>query len=182
MKKIVFVSALALLAACGSSSPGVSGGTATEQTSAPASSPSSTDVAAADSTTSSSIDDTIAASDDTTAAGSDDTISVSNFGDMPPACVELFTAFLKQIEPKVSAIDWNTATFADFQDFGTEFRSESEEFAAKSTAAGCDKYNFAAPDAEVLKQISELCGHGSTRHDSVPPVPQRALRSGDHRR
>ena len=39
----------------------------------------------------------------TSVEGSDDTITVSDFSDMPPKCIELLGTFLKKIEPTVSA-------------------------------------------------------------------------------
>jgi hypothetical protein len=137
MKRIILVSAVVLLAACGSTKTGVSVSTATDQTSAP---------------------DTVVPATDTaeTTAGSDDTINVDNFGDMPKQCVELFTSFLKQIEPDVSAIDWEKATLADFEAFGTQFQAESDAFDAQRTAAGCDKYNFNDSDEEVFKQLTDV--------------------------
>ena len=78
MKKIILVGALAVLAACGSSSNGGSANTAADQSSA----------------------------SEPAADSSGDTISVSDFGDMPPQCIDLLSTFLKQIEPTVSKIDW----------------------------------------------------------------------------
>lgn len=158
MKRIVFVGAFALLAACGDSSPDASGSTATVQTSVATTSASTGAADSTDATTGDTTVDTTAvtAPADTVPAASDDTINVSNFGDMPPACVELFTTFLKQIEPKVEVIDWEKATLGEFEAFGSEFQAESDDFDAKSTAAGCDKYNFDASDADVFEQISAL--------------------------
>ena len=62
--------------------------------------------------------------------GSDDTITVNDFCDMPPKCIELLGKFLKKIEPTVSKIDWDTATLADFETFGKQFKTESDSFDA----------------------------------------------------
>ena len=128
MKKLIVVGALALLAACGSSDNSASGSTDGDQA--------ATSVAAA--------------------AGSDDTITVENFGDMPPKCIELLSTFLKKIEPKVSTIDWDTATLGDFEDFGDQFKAESDAFDADTTAAGCNKYNLNGSDEKQFEQMSEL--------------------------
>ena len=80
MKKIILVGAIALLAACGSTKNDVSVGTG-----------------AGNSTTGSS-----PAAGDATGNSSGDTITVDNFGDMPPKCIELLGGFLKKIEPTVS--------------------------------------------------------------------------------
>jgi hypothetical protein len=134
MKKIVLMGALALLAACGSSS-GVSVGS---KTTTPAGGTAAS-----------------AASGDTSAA-SGDTISVKNFGDMPPQCIKLLSTFLKQIEPIVSKVDWTKATLADFEALGTQFTDESKSFDTQSSAAGCDKYNVTGSDADQLKQVIAL--------------------------
>ncbi|MGZ4671618.1 MAG: hypothetical protein ACXV98_08070 [Ilumatobacteraceae bacterium] len=130
MKKILLVGAVALLAACGSSS-GVSVGSKTSTPSAGSSAQSS-------------------------GTGSSDTISVKNFGDMPPQCIKLLSTFLKQIEPIVSKVDWTKATLADFEALGTQFTDESKSFDTQSTAAGCDKYNVTGSDADQLKQVMAL--------------------------
>jgi hypothetical protein len=136
MKKIMLIGALALLAACGSSSNGGSANTATDQSSAstPGAGGSGSD----------------------TTAGPDDTISVSDFGDMPPQCIDLLSTFLKQIEPTVSKIDWETATLADFESLGDSFQKESDAFDTQSSSAGCNKYNLTGSDADQLKQVVEL--------------------------
>ena len=121
MKKTILIGALALLAACGSSSDGGSKGTTGDQSSA--SSPSASATTPAGGTT----------------AGPGDTISVSDFGDMPPQCISLLSTFLKQIEPTVSKVDWTKATLADFEALGQSFQSESDAFDTQSSAAGCNK-------------------------------------------
>ena len=123
MKRIILISVIALLAACGSG-----------------------DNSASDST-----DDV-----SSTIEGSDDTITVDNFGDMPPQCIELLSTFLKKIEPTVSAIDWDTATLGDFEEFGEQFKTESDAFDAETSAAGCNKYNLDGSDEKQFEQMSEL--------------------------
>lgn len=136
MKKMILIGALALLAACGSSSNGGSADTAADQSGA---STPGTDGSTSD-----------------TSGGSTDTISVSDFGDMPPQCIALLSTFLKQIEPTVSKVDWKTATLADFEALGQSFQSESDAFDTQSSASGCNKYNLTGSDAEQLKQVVEL--------------------------
>jgi hypothetical protein len=131
MKRIILVSAFAVLAACGSTKSEVSVGTATDQTSASESAAPGTDA-------------------------SDGTINVDNFGDMPPQCIELFTSFLKQIEPETSKIEWETATRAEFEAFGDKFEAESDAFDTQTSAAGCDQYNLDPSDDKIFDQIVEL--------------------------
>src|SRR3954462_8493032 len=102
MKRLMLAGAFALLAACGSSSNGVSVGTQAGATpvattpAAPATTPTANTTASGDGTT--------------PVAASDDTISVSDFSEMPPKGIELLGKFLKKIEPAASKIDWNTET------------------------------------------------------------------------
>ncbi len=134
MKKILLVGAIALLAACGSSS-GVSVGS---KTSTPSAGSSAQGVGSANTN------------------GSSDTISVKSLGEMPPQCIKLLSTFLKQIEPIVSKVDWSKATLADFEALGTQFTDESTSFDTQSKSAGCDKYNVTGSDADQLKQITAL--------------------------
>lgn len=134
MKKIILVGAIALLAACGSTNNDVSVGTG-----------------AGNSTTGSS-----PAAGDATGNSSGDTITVDNFGDMPPKCIELLGGFLKKIEPTVSKIDWDKATLADFDEFGKQFQTETDAFDSQTAAAGCDKYNLSGSDEKQFQQMAEL--------------------------
>jgi hypothetical protein len=136
MKKMILVGAFAVLAACGSSGNGVSVG--------------------AGDTSASESSNVVGAEIETTDAGSDDTITVSDLGDMPPKCIDLFSKFLKKIEPTVSEIDWNKATLADFEKFGETFQTESDSFDKDTSAAGCDKYNLEGSDEKQFEQITAL--------------------------
>ncbi len=128
MKKLILVGAIALLAACGSTKNDVSGGTGADNSAAGAAS----------------------------ANSSGDTITVDNFGDMPPKCIELLGSFLKKIEPTVSKVDWDTATLADFEEFGKQFQTETDAFDSQTAAAGCDKYNLSGSDEKQFEQMAEL--------------------------
>lgn len=132
MKRIILVGAIALLAACGSSDNSASVSTSGDQTSA------------------------TGGASDTTLEGSEDTITVDNFGDMPPKCIELLSTFLKKIEPTVSEIDWDKATLGDFETFGDSFKTESDAFDTATSEAGCNKYNLNGSDEKQFEQMSEL--------------------------
>jgi hypothetical protein len=131
MRKIILVGAITLLAACGSSKNEVSVGASGD------SSPAAT-------------------SGDASANSSGDTITVDNFGDMPPKCIELLGSFLKKIEPTVSKVDWDKATLADFEAFGKQFQTETDAFDSQTAAAGCDKYNLSGSDDKQFEQMAEL--------------------------
>ena len=146
MKKLIFIGALALLGACGDDAK-VSVGSAAGGTT-----PATTESAAAtDSTAAAAAVETVAV--DTTASGSDDTITVDNISDMPPECVDIFTKFLKTIEPAVSEIDWKKATLAEMETLGDSFQTESDALDAEMASTGCDKYDLDATDEEGFKQI-----------------------------
>jgi hypothetical protein len=137
MRKIILISAITLLAACGGTSNDGSAGAGSGDTSASTAAPSATD------------------STGTTIA-SDDTIVVESFGDMPQECIDLLSAFLKQIEPTAAVIDWNTATLADFKTFTAQYKAESDSFDAQSLAAGCNKYSLSGSDEKQFEQMAEL--------------------------
>ena len=142
MKRLILVGAFALLAACGSSSNGVSVGTQPDAAS---------DTTSASAATTPAADDTA-----TTVAGSSDTINVNDFSEMPPQCIELLGKFLKKIEPTVSQIDWNKATVAEFEEFSKQFQTDADSFDADSSAAGCDKYNLTGSDDKTFEQMAAL--------------------------
>jgi len=134
MKKIILVGAFALLAACGSSAKESSSAASTDNTSASGG----------------------AGSTETSIAGSDDTITVNELSDMPPKCVELFSKFLKQIEPTVSKIDWDKATLAEYEKLGDSFKAASDSFGKETSAAGCDKYNLEGSNEKQFEQVVAL--------------------------
>jgi hypothetical protein len=143
MKKIILVSALALLAACGSSKDTASGNTTSKTpTAATATTGVSTDATTVD----------VGAN----AAPTEDTIKVDNISDIPPACVELFTDFLKQIEPDVSKIDWAKATPTQFQTVGESFSKAETAMNSQMTATGCDKYDLNATDEQSAAQLIKI--------------------------
>jgi len=138
MKRSILAGAVLLLTACGDSS-GVSIGTTADSS---ATSPAGTSAPAA----------STAGSADATG----DTISVETFGDMPQQCIDLLAAFLKQIEPVASTIDWDTATLGDFEAFGNQFSAESQVFDDATAAAGCDKFNVTGSDDAQIKEMAAL--------------------------
>jgi hypothetical protein len=155
MRKMFLISAFALLvAACGGSDNDVAVGDATGETSASVENSTVDDSSAssAGSVESSTADDSSTGS----VEESDDTISVDDFGDMPPKCIELLATFLKQIEPTVSAIDWDKATLGEFEEFSKQFEAESDSFDSQTAAAGCDKYNLTGSDEQQFEQMAEL--------------------------
>jgi hypothetical protein len=137
MRKIILISAIALLAACGGTSNDGSAGARSGDTSASTAAPSATDGTG-------------------TTIASDDTIVVEDFGEMPQECIDLLSTFLKAIEPTAAAIDWNTATLADFRTFTEQYKTESDAFDAQTAAAGCNKYSLSGSDEKQFEQMAEL--------------------------
>lgn len=80
------------------------------------------------------------ADDDDNAASNGD--EIRSIDDVPEECRREMAEFLRQVEPIVSPIDWETATFSDFEAISAEFEARSDEFAANSTASGCGDLNF----------------------------------------
>lgn len=57
-----------------------------------------------------------------------DSVTVSSFDDIPDECRDLMSAFLKDIEPIVSPVDWDNATMADFEQVSVDFEARAEQF------------------------------------------------------
>jgi len=156
MKRLMLLGAFALLAACWSSSNGVSSGTNSGATSAATTPAAATTAPTADSTAAAAGTATTGGSTATTVAGSDDTISINDFSEMPPKCIELLGKFLKKIEPDAAKIDWDTMTVAEFEAFSKQFKTDSDSFDAESSAAGCNKYNLTGSNDKQFDQMAAL--------------------------
>ncbi len=85
-----------------------------------------------------------------------DTITVDDFGDMPQECIDLLGSFLRKIEPKVSSVDWDKATLADFEAITKELEADSTSFDAETSAAGCNRYSLTGSDDRQFEQMAEL--------------------------
>lgn len=79
-------------------------------------------------------------------SSSADPIIVRSLADVPDQCKDEMADFLRKIEPVVGSIDWQTATFADFEAIGPEFEALSEEFDEASSTSGCDAIEFEGVD------------------------------------
>lgn len=84
--------------------------------------------------------------------GDGETIFVNSFDEMPGECVSMLEDFLREVEPIVSAIDWETASSADlqalFEDNADLFGGFDEEMASTE----CDRYEF-EDDTETTAQM-----------------------------
>lgn len=68
--------------------------------------------------------------------------AITSLDDVPEVCRDAMADFLRQIEPVVEPIDWESATMADFEQIAIEFESKAAEFEAVSVDVGCDDLNF----------------------------------------
>ena len=105
-----------------------------------------------DTGTSGADDDTADDSSDTAAEPGDNTgdddgdepsgPEIRTLSDVPEACRDAMANFLREIEPVVEPIDWQSATMADFEQIAIEFEAKAAEFEAASVDLGCDDLNF----------------------------------------
>ncbi len=74
--------------------------------------------------------------------GDDDTIKVDDLKDIPDECLDIFSDFLKQIEPVVEDVDWENADVSSMEGIGEQLDSVASGMDEEMTAAGCDKYEL----------------------------------------
>lgn len=133
MIRALFIAATLLLAACG----GSTSVSTDEPTDAAEEAATTVAAASTDAPSDDAADEPM--EDDASSSEDDATTSVSSIDDIPQVCRDLMADFLKDIEPIVSPIDWNTATMADFESISGEFEARADQFDMDSDAAGeCD--------------------------------------------
>lgn len=145
-----------VLAACGGDDSDDGAATAVEsveESEAESESESGETVAETDESTADSDADSDTGDDDAGDAaddgGDDDGGTViRSFDDIPQECRDSMAEFLREIEPIVGDVDWQTATLADFETIGAEFDEISGDFEAENAANGCDDMVFADDDDE----------------------------------
>lgn len=82
--------------------------------------------------------------------GDDDKIVIDDFDDIPDECVDLMAEFLRSIEDNVSGIDWETATIEDIEAMGDVLDVPTEDFDARMSQTGCDRYDIGVDDDQGL--------------------------------
>lgn len=95
-------------------------------------------------------DQSIGATADEPAAGGADDQQVDGFvagpigsiGDVPEVCRQAMAGFLREVEPIVSPIDWQTATVADFAEITEDFEALSDDFERTFDSSGCGDLDF----------------------------------------
>ena len=73
-------------------------------------------------------------------------IVIDDLADIQPECRDLLAGFLKDIEPAVERVDWDTATLADIQDLSPVIDQMTLRFETAMEATGCDDFAFGADD------------------------------------
>ena len=96
------------------------------------------------------------ATDDDTTEPDDDTIMIDDIDDLPAECRQIMGDFLREIEPIVNAIDWQTATMASLETLDTTFGEPSDRLDAAMAASGCDRYDFGPESDTDLEFTIEL--------------------------
>jgi hypothetical protein len=85
--------------------------------------------------------------------GDDDVVIIDELSDLPEECRSALADFLRQVEPVVADIDWDTATLADFERINLELEDEGEIF--DQTTEECGDFDFAS-DEESMQAMIEF--------------------------
>ncbi len=96
-------------------------------------------------------------SDDGTSEGaSGNGDPIRTVDEIPKECRDEMASFLREIEPIVSPIDWETASIADFESIADDFTAQTAEFEAASAAAECNDLVFEeGGEFELLVDFAE---------------------------
>jgi hypothetical protein len=142
---VVLVSVLLLIAACGG---GASGDSATV--------PADTTTGGADVTT--PPESTTVPEGDGSDAG-----TITDMSDMPEECIDAFRAFLQELEPIVEEIDFENATMADLETFGTDIEPIASQF--EDETANCPELDLSTEDSiAFMREIAEQDAPGTVAY------------------
>ena len=75
---------------------------------------------------------------------------IRSMNDVPQECRDEMARFLREVEPIVSSIDWENASFSDFEGISDDFEAISDDFEASSASAGCDDLDFVGENETEL--------------------------------
>ena len=105
----------------------------------------------------------------------------TNFGDMPPQCIDLLTAFLKKIEPTcLGHRHGTTRRLADFKAFGEQFKSRVRLVRHPDVRCRLQQVQPQRFGREVqFQQMTELAAAEAPGTARVPQVPQPSVIRGD---
>jgi hypothetical protein len=137
---------IGVLAACGGSSPDSS--TATTDIQAPTDTTNTTDPDVSTTVEASTAPSTDGADQASDSAQGDTSggIVIDSLDAIPTECRQLMGDFLEEIEPVVSAVDWQSATLADMEELSVSINESSARLDEEMVGAGCDQYEFGAND------------------------------------
>ena len=140
---VVVLLMLMVVAACGG---GASGGSTTV--------PADTTTGGADVTT---------PPESTTVPEEENPGTITDMSDMPSECVDAFRAFLQELEPIVADIDFENATMADLEDFGTEIEPIASQF--EDETATCPELDLSTEDSiAFMREIAEQDAPGTVAY------------------
>lgn len=87
---------------------------------------------------------------------------IRTIDDVPEPCREAMANFLREIEPIVEPIEWQSATIADFEQIALQFEEKAADFETASVEIGCDDLNFADDDSsEILIDFAQIEAPGA---------------------
>jgi hypothetical protein len=71
-----------------------------------------------------------------------DTVKVNDLDDIPDECIDLFTDFLKKIEPIVEDVDWENADLSAMESITEELDAEASGMDEEMEDSGCNDYEL----------------------------------------
>lgn len=102
--------------------------------------------------------------------------TIESIDDIPEQCRDLLADFLREIEPVVSPIDWQTATMSEFEQVGADFETFADEFDAASEEAGCNDLDFVGDsEIDLIVEIAEDVAPGAVGFLEFITIAQRQV-------
>jgi hypothetical protein len=83
-----------------------------------------------------------------------ETIEVDDINDIPDECIEVFTDFLKKIEPIVEDVDWENADLSSMESISEELDAELSGMDEEMENENCDDYEL--DDEASMDTLIEL--------------------------
>ena len=101
-------------------------------------------------TTGAPVDTTVATTDD------DDGGQTVGIGDIPQECVDAFVAFLREMEPIVEGVDWESASLEDLEALGEELEPLTADYEAATAGSACEDLEVDASAEESFQYMIDL--------------------------
>lgn len=105
-------------------------------------------------TTSTAAEVTTTLVEESTTTGEEESSGSVAFEDLPQECIDALAAFLRDIEPVIEGVDFNTATAEDLEELGTQLEPLSTEYQATFEQMDCP--DPGASDEESFDAMIEL--------------------------